>query len=71
MSDFDIELARDCENMSHEIKKLQEENKNLREALGELIHHCRDYGITSESFAICMAVNQAVQAIEKVSKRST
>jgi len=45
--------------------------RKLREALGELIHHCRDYGITSESFAICMAVNQAVQAIEKVSKIST
>ena len=54
-----------------QIEKLQEQNKILREALGELIHHCRDYGITSESFAICMAVNQAVQAIEKVSKRST
>lgn len=33
MSEFDIELARDCENMSHEIKKLQEQNKTLREAL--------------------------------------
>ena len=51
---------------SDRIMFLESENKILKEALEELIHHCRDYGITSESFAICMAVNQAVQALEKV-----
>lgn len=48
-----------------EIESLKEANKVLREAIGGLIHHCRDYAITEESFVIAMEVDKAIEYIAK------
>lgn len=35
------------------------------EALGELVHHCRDYALAEESFVIAMAVDKANDTIQE------
>lgn len=54
-----------CQAWEEEIARLKEANKVLREAVGSLIHHCRDYALTEESFVIAMEVDKALDAIAK------
>lgn len=48
-----------------EIELLKEANRVLRDAVGGLIHHCRDYALTEESFVIAMEVDKVIDALAK------
>lgn len=47
------------------IDDLKEANKVLRGAVGGLIHHCRDYALTEESFVIAMEVDKTLECLAK------
>ena len=54
-----------CQAWEEEIARLKEANKVLREAIGGLTHHCRDYALIEESFVIAMEVDKALDALAK------
>ena len=49
----------------HAFTLLMPITEKQNEALGELVHHCRDYALTEESFVIAMAVDKATDAIQE------
>lgn len=49
--------------LMNKIEKLQKQNEIMKEALGDLVFHCEDYGLKEESLAILMACEKAMEAL--------
>lgn len=61
-----LNLIDVCIENDKQIKNLQDENKKLREALGNLLHHCERYNRAEESMVLAMEIETAYVALEEL-----